>query len=168
MTCVDQIFCRTGVNCADDQSKQILKQLIDSILEECISGVVMKPSSHFLTLTRLIKDVESNNKEFFQSSVKSIFLKNGQCTLQSHRFETIVESLAEDTGLSWGRIISVFTFLKVWFSFCIENHTLCSLSECKEVVARILEDKVLPWIITNGGWIGIDDMMSRKVACAVS
>ena len=147
--------------------RQILKQLINCILEECRNGVVRKPSAYFLTTTRLIKDIESNNCEFFRSSIKSQFLTNGQCTLQSHRFETVVESLVEDSELNWGRIISVLAYLKVWFSFCIENHTLCKQSEFKEVAARILEEKVLPWITDNGGW-GRIDILTRKVTCAVS
>ncbi len=130
---------------------QSLSLARDTVYFVCRSDEAMPPVSKTAVVMRsLVQDTLNARVDMMQFLASTLEVKSRE---QLHLINNITNYLFEDQRVTWGRIITMFSFCGYLAKHCEDS----GIPDCAEDVSRILGNIVVNrlglWILVNGGWV---------------
>lgn len=116
-------------------------------------------SEVFPELASIGQELERMHPKLFTSVARQASASPGGGILASEKAPGVVLSAVGrelfKMDVTWGKIVSLFAVAGGLGVDCVRQGHPEYLQGLMEAVGEVLEDEVAPWIITNGGWVGI-------------
>lgn len=152
--------------------------LIEDYLSMCCTSqgpAPPPPSESAAAMRRLAQDIEMQHQARFNSMAQTFLRQCGQDPCSSLR--KVMEEMVGDGHLSWGRVVSLFTFTGVLARQLQEQKStkpgldpgqeLGQVPEnCRglaETIADYLGEEKKDWLLENDGWVGFNTMSAPNL-----
>ena len=118
-----------------------------------------KPSAKALKLRTLAINLEGQHDPLFQQICLKIDLSEHRAT---ENFRKIAQEIFT-TGVNWGRIVSLITFVGVVADYYIEQEQPEMVSVVVQLLCEFMRVHLAGWITENDGWVC--EMLHLKLDC---